>query len=187
MPFPPSAAPDPARRRFLAGSLAGLALLATGPAAARMRRPRELALHHTHTGEQLRVAYHDGSGYLDDALREIRHFLRDFRTGEEHPIDPGVLDILYELQCKTVGGCKPYHVISGYRSPKTNAMLRRRSKGVAKHSLHMQGKAIDIRLPGVDIRHLYEAARSLKKGGVGLYSRSQFVHVDTGRVRTWGS
>jgi uncharacterized protein YcbK (DUF882 family) len=174
------------RRRFLAGSAAGLLVLVGSPAMAVSRsRPRELAFHHTHTGEKLRVEYHDGTRYLDDALREVTRYLRDFRTGEEHPIDPGVLDILYELQCRAVDGCKPYHVISGYRSPATNAKLRRRSKGVAKRSLHMQGKAIDVRMPGVDTRHLYKAALGLRKGGVGLYSRSDFIHLDTGRVRTW--
>ncbi len=174
------------RRRFLVGSAASLLVLASPSVFSKPARPRELAFHHTHTGENLRVEYHDGQRYLDDALRAVTHYLRDFRTGDEHPIDPGVLDILYELQCKTVGGCKPYHVISGYRSPATNAKLRSRSKGVAKRSLHMQGKAIDIRMPGVDTKHLYKAALSLKKGGVGLYSKSAFVHVDTGRVRTWG-
>ena len=177
---------DPSRRRFLAGSAAGLLLLVgrqpiAGP------RPRELAFHHTHTGERLRVEYHDGRRYLDDALRELQRYLRDFRTGEEHPMDPGVFDVLYALQCRTVGDCRPYHVISGYRSPATNAKLRSRSKGVAKHSLHMQGKAIDVRMPGVDIRDLYRAARALKRGGVGLYSKSNFIHLDTGRVRTWGA
>lgn len=175
------------RRRFLAKAAAGLVVAVAPASVLAARSPRELAFHHTHTGEKLRVEYHDGTRYLDDALREVTRYLRDFRTGEEHPIDPGVLDILYELQCRTVEGCEPYHVISGYRSPATNARLRQRSKGVAKRSLHMQGKAIDVRMPGVETRRLYKAALGLKKGGVGLYTRSDFIHLDTGRVRTWGS
>ncbi|WP_286293030.1 DUF882 domain-containing protein [Methylomarinovum tepidoasis] len=162
-------------------------LAALRPARARSAKPRELAFFHLHTEERLRVEYHDGHRYLPDALGEISHFLRDFRTGEVHAIDPGVLDILHALQQGTASGDRPFHIISAYRSPATNAMLRKRSKGVAKHSYHMQGRAIDIRLPGVALHHLYRAALALKRGGVGLYTQSNFIHVDTGRVRTWGA
>lgn len=178
--------PDLSKRRFLAGTAATLVTLPAFPTWAKTARPREIVFHHTHTGEKLRVEYHDGRGYLKDALLEVNRYLRDFRTGEVHAIDPGVLDILFELQCRTVGRCQPFHVISGYRSPRTNAMLRKRSSGVAKHSLHMRGKAIDIRLPGVETKHLYQIAWNLQRGGVGLYSQSDFIHVDTGRIRTWG-
>ncbi|BCX88001.1 hypothetical protein MIN45_P0368 [Methylomarinovum tepidoasis] len=180
--------PNPSRRRFLTGMAAGaVTLAALRPARARSAKPRELAFFHLHTEERLRVEYHDGHRYLPDALGEISHFLRDFRTGEVHAIDPGVLDILHALQQGTASGDRPFHIISAYRSPATNAMLRKRSKGVAKHSYHMQGRAIDIRLPGVALHHLYRAALALKRGGVGLYTQSNFIHVDTGRVRTWGA
>ena len=175
------------RRAFLAGST-GLLLMTSVPLVrASERKPRLLRLEHTHTGEKLRLTYHDGRTYLPDALDEIDHFLRDFRTGETHPIDPGVLDILWKLQNLVGKNGKSYQIISGYRSPSTNAQLRKRSKGVAKRSLHMQGKAIDVRLTGMDTRPLYQAALSLRCGGVGCYSKSRFVHLDTGRVRTWGS
>ncbi len=178
--------PDLSKRRFLAGAVAALVTLPAFPSWGKAPRPRELAFRHLHTGETLQVEYHDGRRYLDDALRTVDHYLRDFRTGEVHPIDPGLLDLLYTLRCRTVGRCRPFEVFSAYRSPKTNAMLRRRSSGVAKHSFHMRGQAIDVRLPGVDVRHLYRTAWNLQRGGVGLYTRSGFIHVDTGPVRTWG-
>ncbi len=131
------------------------------------------------------MEYHDGRRYLPDGLREVDHYLRDFRTGEVHPIDRGVLDILHALSRNAPGRSPVFHVISGYRSPRTNAMLRQKSHGVAKRSLHMQGKAIDITLPGWETRYLYRAALNLARGGVGFYPKSGFVHVDTGRVRTW--
>ncbi len=173
------------RRRFLASALGGGLALAMAGVKAGPSSARELRFHHTHTDETLTVEYHDGRRYLVDALREVSHYLRDFRTGEVHPIDPGVLDILYLLSQRTLGHSARFHVISGYRSPKTNAMLRQKSHGVAKRSLHMQGKAIDITLPGCDTRHLYQAALNLGRGGVGFYAKSDFIHVDTGRVRSW--
>ena len=145
---------------------------------------RELTFHHTHTGERLAVEYFTHGSYLPDAMSEVDRFMRDFRTGDIHSIDPGVLDILHLLRRMT-GGTRPYDVISGYRSPATNRMLARLSGGVAGNSLHMQGKAMDIRLPGVPLRRLRNAALSLKRGGVGYYPASRFVHVDTGRVRRW--
>ena len=173
------------RRNFMIAALGGGLALTVASARAQPACPRALSFHHTHTGENLKVEYHDGRQYLTDALKEVSHYLRDFRTGEIHPIDPGVLDILHALLGRTNGRASSFHVISGYRSPRTNAMLRQKSHGVAKRSLHMQGKAIDIRLPGCDTRHLYRAALSLKRGGVGYYGKSEFIHVDTGRVRTW--
>ena len=172
-----------ARRRLVfAGAAAGALLLAPGLAAA--GRPRALSLYHTHTGERLRVTYAERNRHLPDALKEISHFLRDFRSGEAHPIDPQLLDILHELQHVT-GGKGPYEIISAYRSPQTNEMLRSNSGGVAQRSLHMEGRAIDVRLRGVDTRKLREAALRLQAGGVGYYQRSNFIHVDTGRVRFW--
>ena len=175
------------RRAFLAGSAGALLMVSTPWAKAAERNTRPLSLNHTHTGEKLRLEYHDGRDYLPDALEEVARFLRDFRSGDIHPIDPGVLDILWKLQNLVGRTNHTYQVISGYRSPATNAKLRKRSKGVAKHSLHMQGKAIDVRLEGMETRPLYLAARSLRCGGVGCYSKSRFIHLDTGRVRTWGS
>ena len=175
------------RRAFLLGTSCALLLPAASLARVPLQSPRTLKLDHLHTGEKLRLEYHDGHRYLDDALAEAARFLRDFRSGETHPVDPGVLDILWELQEATDSSQRSYQVISAYRSPATNAKLRKRSKGVAKRSLHMQGKAIDVRLAGFDTRTLYRAACGLKRGGVGCYSRSDFIHLDTGRVRTWGS
>ncbi|NGP53004.1 DUF882 domain-containing protein [Thioalkalivibrio sp. XN8] len=172
-----------ARRRLVfAGASAG-ALLMT-PVAAFAARPRDLDFYHTHTGEKLRVTYAEGNVHLPDALAEVSHFLRDFRTGESHPIDPKTLDILHQLKQAT-GGRGPFEVISAYRSPKTNQMLRNNSGGVAQRSLHMEGKAIDVRLRGVDTWQLRQAALELKAGGVGYYRDSDFIHVDSGRVRFW--
>ncbi len=145
---------------------------------------RELSFYHTHTGKNLAIEYHDGHTYSTSALDEINHFLSDFRTGEIHPIDKALLDALFVLQQKT-GIENSFEVISAYRSPKTNAQLRKKSSGVAKRSLHMQGKAIDIRLRGFKTRRLRELAMAMKVGGVGYYRRSDFIHMDTGRVRYW--
>jgi uncharacterized protein YcbK (DUF882 family) len=146
---------------------------------------RALSFRHRHTGENLdrRVYYADGR-YLPDALKEINHLLRDFRNDEVRPIDPGLLDLLYALQLRTESQY-PFEIYSGYRSPETNAQLRRVGVGVARNSLHMQGKAIDIALPGVESNDLFRAAWSLQRGGVGFYGGSTFVHVDVGEVRTW--
>jgi uncharacterized protein YcbK (DUF882 family) len=175
----------PSRRAFLvtaAGAAAGVCLDA-GRALA-LPVGRSLAFAHTHTGEFLSLVYADAAGYRADALAAIDHHLRDFRTQEVHPIDPALLDLLHAL-AGSLGTREPFHVISGYRSPRTNATLRARSEGVARHSLHMEGKAIDIRVPGVQLARVREAALDLRRGGVGFYPGPDFVHVDTGRVRTW--
>jgi len=117
-------------------------------------------------------------------LRDINTVLRDHRSGDVYPIDTDLLDLLFALQA-TVGSRKAYEVISGYRSPATNASLRNTSSGVAKRSYHMQGKAIDIRLPGCDLEQLHTAALSIKAGGVGYYPGSDFIHVDVGPLRSW--
>ncbi len=145
---------------------------------------RTLSFYHTHTREDLKITYARAGVYDPFSLERINYYLRDFRTEEVHTIDPGVLDILWKVQQEM--GCRgTYEVISGYRSPKTNNKLRSKSKGVAKRSLHMKGKAIDIRLTGKNTRQIRDCAISLKCGGVGYYSKSNFVHLDTGRVRTW--
>jgi uncharacterized protein YcbK (DUF882 family) len=147
-------------------------------------RERQLSFVHTHTGEALTLTYADPGGYLASALERVNVLLRDFRTDEIHSIDPALLDLLHAVAAAT-RTAEPFHVISGYRSPRTNAVLRMRSEGVAKASLHMQGRAIDIRLPDVPLRRLRETAVGLRLGGVGYYAASDFVHVDTGRVRLW--
>ena len=185
--------PDHGRRRFLGGlaaSVTGAVLLPAAPnaiasvASAGRQSGRTLSFYHTHTGDKLNIDYHDGTDYISDALMEINHYLRDFRTEESYPIDSALLDTLHEL--KTLSGHSgTFEVISGYRSPKTNNSLRGKSNGVAKRSLHMQGKAIDVRLTGFDTRQLHKAAKKLARGGVGYYQKSDFIHVDTGRVRYW--
>ncbi len=175
------------RRDFLR-TAAGLSLLGAFPFPAFANSgSRELEFLHTHTGERLRLEYHDGHRYLDDALAEANHFLRDFRTGDLHSMDPRLFDYLWQVQRQTGKEKIVWQVISGYRSPRTNTMLRKRSKGVAKRSLHMQGRAIDVRIEGLDTRQLYRTALALRCGGVGCYTKSRFVHLDTGRFRTWGS
>jgi uncharacterized protein YcbK (DUF882 family) len=179
---------DTSRRRFVGGialALPGVALAAALPGSVSAKTAhRSLSFSHLHTGEKLSVEYHDGIDYIPEALTAIESHLADFRSKESHPIDPSLLDILYAVRAATGHG-GVYQVISGYRSPNTNAMLRSRSSGVAKRSLHMQGRAIDVRLTGVDTGNLRKAAVTLARGGVGYYEKSNFVHLDTGRFRTW--
>jgi uncharacterized protein YcbK (DUF882 family) len=146
---------------------------------------RRVKLSNLHTGEALDAVYWERGAYLPDALSAVNTVLRDFRTGDVHPIAPNLLDLLDGLRVST-GTAGPYHVISGYRSPRTNAMLASESHGVAHSSLHMQGMAIDIRLSDVSLSNLHRAALDLGRGGVGYYPESDFVHVDVGRVRRWG-
>jgi len=122
--------------------------------------------------------------YQAEVLQQVNHLLRDFRTNEVHVIDPALIDVLFELQTK-VGSEGAFQVISAYRSPKTNEMLRQSSNGVAEHSMHMLGKAIDVRPESFPTDRLAEVARSVRRGGVGYYRAFDFVHVDTGRVRYW--
>jgi uncharacterized protein YcbK (DUF882 family) len=179
------------RRSFLGyGAAATAAALVPGRAQAApvSRRPeRVLSFFHTHTGERLKIAYCCDGVYQPEALTQLNHLLRDFRVNQEKQIDPKLFDLLHELN-GTLETDQPYHIISGYRSPQTNSMLRERGgshTGVATQSLHLVGKAMDIRVPGVKLDHLRTAAASLKLGGVGFYPSSNFVHVDTGRVRYW--
>ncbi len=137
-----------------------------------------------HTGESLKTVYWADGRYQSLAMRQLNHFLRDHYSGDVHSMDPHVIDILSQLQHR-LGTHKPFVVVSGYRSPHTNAWLASMTDGVAQHSLHMEGKAVDISLEGVSVRHVGRAARSLRAGGVGQYPESGFVHVDCGRVRCW--
>ncbi len=146
--------------------------------------PRRLALHNLHTGETFDEAYWDGGRYVADAVGAVNRVLRDYRTGDVHAMDPRLLDLLHQVHGR-IGSNQPFQVISGYRSPGTNALLHERSGQVASHSLHMDGMAIDIRVEGVALDHLHKAALDLGQGGVGLYPTSNFVHVDVGRVRRW--
>lgn len=171
------------RRQFLATSVctaAGLLLPVSLPAA--MRR-KTLSFFHTHTGERMDIEYAPGS-YSGSVRHALEYFLRDFRTGEIHPIDTRLFDTLCAIQdcCRKQS---PIEVISGYRSPKTNAFLRKKSTGVAKKSLHMEGRALDIRLTGLPTPMLRDIATNLHNGGVGFYPKSDFVHIDTGRKRRW--
>ncbi|MGE4063041.1 MAG: DUF882 domain-containing protein [Rhodospirillaceae bacterium] len=149
-----------------------------------LERPRRLHLQNLHTGEKVAADYWADGAYIPGGLDDIAKVLRDHRNGRSHPIDPTLLDLLHKVQA-TLEPSSPFHVISGYRSPESNAKLAAASSGVAKHSMHMDGKAIDIRIPGVDLTTLHKAAKSLKGGGVGYYAASNFVHMDVGRVRYW--
>jgi len=164
-----------------------IAMSRTGDGAAHADEVARLAFVNTHTGESLDVVYRERGQYLTDAIAEIDRVLRDHRSGEVYPIDRALLDQLDVLSAVLGTGKRAFHVISGYRSPATNAMLSARSGGVATRSLHMSGRAIDIRLPGVPLAMLHRAALGMQAGGVGYYPASDFVHVDTGRVRRWGA
>ena len=144
-----------------------------------------IRLYHTHTGERIDIVYRRGDNYLPEAEAQLDHFLRDHRTGDVKHYDPRVFDILSDLSAAVGHPNAEIEVICGYRTPWSNEFLRARSAGVAKHSQHMEAHAIDIRIPGVDTLSLRNAALALGRGGVGYYPRSGFVHVDTGRVRTW--
>ena len=145
--------------------------------------PRSISLYHTHTGERLDLVYYEDGEYVADALASLNNMLRDFRTGEACRFDPALFDQLHALNLACGEGT--YEVVSAFRSEQTNRMLRQHTRGVAKDSLHVRGQAIDVRLPGRDTRRLRDAALALKQGGVGFYPRSNFVHLDTGAVRSW--
>ncbi|HTS22765.1 MAG TPA: DUF882 domain-containing protein [Casimicrobiaceae bacterium] len=177
-----------ARRRILGIGATFLAapMLAVAPKSRASGGARTLSFENLHTGEALSLVYAAGDRYVTAALASVRHFLRDFRNAETHVIDPALLDQLHALAAAT-GTRAPYQVISGYRSPATNERLRREGHGVATASLHLTGQAIDIRLADVALADLRDAALALRAGGVGYYPQpdSNFVHIDTGRVRRW--
>ena len=168
-------------KSVLATSLAGL--LAPVKHALGMDEKR-LSFYHTHTGKKLDVTFARGDEFIQPALKEINDFLSDFRTGDATEIDPELLNLIYDIR-ESLGSKGRFEVISAYRSPKTNDMLRSRGSGVAKNSQHLKGKAIDIRLDDVELPKLRDAALAQKRGGVGYYAKSNFVHIDTGRVRRW--
>lgn len=179
-----------AKRRFLKQMMYG-SLLAMGGApianAAAHRVPlshKTIALHHPQTGNQLNITYFEQGRYLKDALLEIDHLLRDYHSGAIHRIDPVLIDQLHDLK-QLLGARKPVQVVSAYRSPYTNASLRNHSHRVAKHSLHMEGRAIDIRIEGVPTAIVKKAALAMRRGGVGYYPSADFVHLDTGEIRSW--
>lgn len=175
----------PGRRSFLAGmAVAGLGLVKVPRIFAAMEASRSLSFRCLNTGEELTTKYFSAGTYLPGALHDVNHVLRDWRTNQVHPIDPELLDLVNELQQAT-GSRMPIQVICGYRSPATNRMLASKSSKVSPRSLHLQGKAIDLRLGDVPLARLRDTAIKLRRGGVGFYAASNFVHVDTGRVRTW--
>lgn len=178
------------RRKFIRLGVLAAAAAAFSPAhavaaaAAGPEPKKDLSFFNTHTGESLDVCYCRNGSYPARALNRIRHLLRDHRTGDTRAIDPRVLDILYRLSCRlhTAG---PFHIISGYRSPATNAALHRKSPKVASRSFHTRGMAIDFRLPDRRTSTVHTAALDIQAGGVGFYPESDFVHVDCGPVRCW--
>lgn len=145
---------------------------------------KQLDLEHHHTGERLSIVYYEQGRYVHGALSEINYFLRDYHNNQTHSFDTALLDQLHDVKL-LLGVKKPFHVVSGYRSPSTNENLRRHSAGVAKHSLHMEGRAVDIRIEGVGVKHIRDAALTLQRGGVGYYPSENFVHLDTGEQRLW--
>lgn len=184
------------RRSFLSdltmGTVGAVALGATlsSPVnAARFALPGRngaytISFRNQHTGERFSGEYRVGDRYLPDAFEEINYIMRDFRADEVFPIDPRLMDVLYYVREKS-GKTTDFEILSGYRCPKTNAMLRRSSSGVAQNSLHMTGQAVDFRLPGYSTRRVRNIAQQVRAGGVGYYQKSNFVHVDTGTVRHW--
>jgi uncharacterized protein YcbK (DUF882 family) len=167
---------------FFAALIHSCSVLAADSASS---QEHHLRLYHTHTGERIDIVYRIGDHYLPEAETQLDHFLRDHRTGDAKHYDPHVFDILSDLTIAVGHPNAEIDIICGYRTPWSNEFLRARSAGVAKNSQHMQAHAIDIRIPGVDTLTLRNAALALGRGGVGYYPRSAFVHVDTGRVRTW--
>jgi len=176
---------DQTRRKLLRGLAAGAAAIAT-PALARVPGDvRAVTFDNLHTGEWLRTAYWIDGAYVPEALDEISYILRDWREDAVKPIAPETIDIIAAVH-RMLESDAPLQVISGYRTPKTNAMLRRQSRGVARKSYHIKAMAVDLTMEGRSVRQIARAARALGAGGVGQYSRSNFVHIDSGPVRSWG-
>lgn len=145
---------------------------------------KSVSLYNVHTGESLRAVYWSEGKYHPEALDDINYILRDFRTGLVRDIHPELLDFLSSIR-ERLGTSRYFHIVSGYRSPATNELLRKHSKGVAKNSMHLYGKAVDFRVPARDLELVRRAAIGLQCGGVGYYPDSDFVHVDVGEVRSW--
>ena len=192
--------PAYSRRRLLAAGAMGVAGLTAAPAWARssfdwgdrqlswtkpkLMAERSLSFRHRHTDERLNTVYYANGRYIPNALKEVNWLLRDFRSDEVKEIDERLLDLLYAVR-QRLETIEPFEIYSGYRTPETNALLRREGWGVARNSLHMQGMAVDIGLPGWESRDIANCALDLQRGGVGFYGRSNFVHLDVGEVRTW--
>jgi len=177
------------RRKFLNqlayGSLLTLGMPALTKAAIKHLPSRKsLAFQNTHTGDKLKLTYFEQGRYVKDALKEISYLFRDIRTGDLHTIDTALLDQLFDLKT-LLGVRKPFHIVSGYRSPATNAKLCKKSHAVARNSFHMQGRAIDIRIEGVETKVIRNAALAMGHGGVGYYPKADFIHLDTGEFRAW--
>ncbi len=166
------------------GLVIALLTVSLMPVSASAIDEKRLTFYHTHTGKHLDVVYARDGKYIEPALEQINVFLGDSRTGDVTSIDPRLLDLIYDIH-QSFADAGTFEVISAYRSPATNEMLRKRSRGVASESQHLLGKAIDVRLSGVDTAQLHDAALTMKRGGVGYYRKSDFVHIDTGRVRRW--
>jgi uncharacterized protein YcbK (DUF882 family) len=183
------------RRRLLGlgGAMAGMAAASGWVRPAAAREPvrtgtgaagKRITLKNLHTGEELESEFFHGGDYVADSFAAIQVLLRDFRNDEQHAIDPKLIDYLFDV-AQHLGVDPVFSVISGYRSPRTNALLRQRSSGVARQSMHLEGRAIDVRIAGVDCARLAGSALDLTRGGVGYYRASDFVHLDTGAFRTW--
>ncbi|MCH9674859.1 MAG: DUF882 domain-containing protein [Gammaproteobacteria bacterium] len=174
------------RRRVLLGLGAiGAALAIPQQAYAAINpEPRNLRFYNLHTDESLDVTYWESGRYVNDALASVNNLMRDFRSGEVYPMDKRLLDFLHLVRTD-VASDGVFEIISGYRSPKTNAKLRAKGRGVAKRSFHMKGMAIDVRLRGTRLSALRSVATGLQRGGVGYYQKSNFIHLDVGRARTW--
>jgi uncharacterized protein YcbK (DUF882 family) len=172
------------KKKWTTATVVFLCCLCLSSVWGRSETQRTLSFYNTHTRERLKVTYKKGDTYNLEAMKKISKILRDHRTGGIHPIDPKLMDFLYDLLTK-IDNHGEVHIISGYRSPVTNKKLRHGSKGVASKSLHMQGKALDFRLPGTATAVLRDEARAMKRGGVGYYRKLDFIQIDTGRVRFW--
>ena len=172
------------RRRLMVGAAAASGVAFVTPTPAVSFAPRSVSLYNTHTGEWVRTVYWADGHYIRDAVRDINWVLRDHHSGEVRPMNAGMLDLLGMLRDR-LETRSPFLIISGYRSPATNHAMHMRSGGVASHSYHIKGMAIDLRVERRDLSHVRGAAASLRGGGVGYYPRSDFVHVDCGPVRYW--
>lgn len=174
------------RRRLLLGgaSLIAASLVPDTVLASQTAPVRKLRFYNPHTGERVAASYWENGVYDHDSIKEFSWLFRDYRANSQKSIDAKLFDQLFELQ-RRLEVQKEIHVVCGYRSERTNAMLRRTTRGVAKKSYHMSGKAVDIRIPGIDVARIRKAALSMKAGGVGYYPKSRFVHMDTGPIRHW--
>ncbi|NPA04454.1 MAG: YcbK family protein [Epsilonproteobacteria bacterium] len=171
------------RREFLKLGCLATASLFLPESAFSMEYERVLKMYHRHTGEEITATFWIDGEYVYEELESLDFFLRDYRTDEVCRMDRNLIEYLYQIQ--RLSGGKEIHVLSAYRTIQTNNMLRKHNRGVAKHSYHTKGKAVDITIPGVSTASLKRIALSLKRGGVGYYPKSHFIHIDTGRPRYW--